>query len=330
MWRSGSCRAEIVRLWQNSVGVGSGAAAAFLVVVAQGLFALTGSFAPFVADGMSIWQFQAIRAALMLPVAFVVAAALGSWQRILPKRPGTVALRTVLNVVALGAYFAVLPVMPFGQAAAGFFTTPIWVAICLSLTGGAALNGRMWVTVGLGFAGAALAVSVGCEINPLALVPVVAGGVNALSIVVTNRHCREEDACALLFWSIFGFLALGLAGVGVAILAGAGATPAGATEVLFAQPTPIEAEMLLLSTVLGLSSILDAGLLMRGYKIGENASIALFDYSYLIWAAVVSATLWGQAPTMTGFAGLALILLAGVVAIAPKRQAGSEALAAAA
>jgi len=320
VWRSGSCRAEIVRLWQNSVGVRSGAAAAFLVVAAQGLLALTGSFAPFVADGMSIWQFQAIRAALMLPVAFVVAAALGSWQRILPKRPGPVALRTVLNVVALGAYFAVLPVVPFGQAAAGFFTAPIWVAICLSLTGGAALNGRMWVTVGLGFAGAALAVGVGCEIDPLALVPVVAGGVNALSIVVTNRHCREEDACAVLFWRIFGFLALGLAGVGVAILAGAGATPAGATEVLFVQPTPIEAEMLLLlSAALGLSSILGAGLLMRGYQIGENASIALFDYSYLIWAAVVSATLWGQAPTMTGLVGLALILLAGVVAIAPKR-----------
>lgn len=315
-------------LWQNRLGIGSGAAAACLVVAAQGLFALTDSFAPFVADDMSIWQFQAIRAALMLPVAFAVAVALGSWQRILPRRAGPVALRTALNVVALGAYFAVLPVVPFGQAAAGFFTTPVWVAICLSLTGGAALDGRMWVTVGLGFAGAALAVGVGGEVEPLALVPVVAGGVNALSIVVTNRHCREEDACALLFWSIFGFLALGLAGVGVAVWAGASGKIAGAPDVLFMPPSPIEVEMLLLSAALGLSSILGAGLLMRGYQIGENASIALFDYSYLIWAAVVSATLWGQSPTMTGLAGLALILLAGVVAIAPKRQAGSEAAAA--
>jgi len=46
---------------------------------------------------------------------------------------------------------------------------------------------------------------------------------------------------------------------------------------------------------------------------------------------VVSATLWGQAPTATGLAGLALILMAGVVAIAPKRQpAEPEGLAAAA
>jgi drug/metabolite transporter (DMT)-like permease len=49
--------------------------------------------------------------------------------------------------------------------------------------------------------------------------------------------------------------------------------------------------------------------------------VALFDYSYLVWAAVVSATLWGQAPTATGLAGLALIIAAGAVAIAPKRQA---------
>jgi drug/metabolite transporter (DMT)-like permease len=302
----------VVSLWLNKLSFGSGAVAAFLVVSAQGLFALTDSFAPFVADDMSIWQFQAIRAALMLPVAFAVAVMFGSWQRILPRAVGPVALRTIFNVLALGAYFA--------QAAAGFFTTPIWVVICLRLTGSGTLDGRMLATVGLGFGGAALAVGVGGEIEPLALVPVVAGGVNAVSIMITNRHCREEDACALLFWSIAGFLALGLVGVVVAVFAGAGAAPGEAGEMLFMQPSAVGVKMLLLSAALGLSSIIGAGLLMRGYQMGENASVALFDYSYLIWAAIVSATLWGQAPTTTGLAGLALIMLAGIVAIAPKRQ----------
>ena len=77
-----------------------------------------------------------------------------------------------------------IPLMlPFGQAAAGFFTTPIWVVICLRLTGSGALDGRMLTTVGLGFGGAALVVGVGGEIELLALVPVAAGGVNALSIL---------------------------------------------------------------------------------------------------------------------------------------------------
>jgi drug/metabolite transporter (DMT)-like permease len=68
---------------------------------------------------------------------------------------------------------------------------------------------------------------------------------------------------------------------------------------------------------------------MRGYQMGANASVALFDYSYLVWAALVSTALWGQAPTLTGLAGLALIMLAGVVAIAPKRRAVAEGAAAA-
>ena len=55
---------------------------------------------------------------------------------------------------------------------------------------------------------------------------------------------------------------------------------------------------------------------MRDYQMGENTSVALFDYSYLVWAAVVSATLWGQAPTTTGLAGLGLIMLA----VAPRRR----------
>ena len=314
----------VVALWENKLSIGSGAAAAVLVVSAQGLFALTDSFVPFVADDMSIWQFQAIRAALMLPVAFAVAVMFGSWQRILPRSPGPVALRTALNVVALGAYFAVLPVLPFGQAAAGFFTTPIWVVICLSLTRGGAPDRRMWLTVALGFGGAALAVGAGGEIDPLALVPVAAGGLNALSILVTNRHCRDEDVCALLFWSIAGFLALGLAGVAVVVYLGAGAAPGAVGEMLFMQPSAVGAKMLFLAAALGVSSIIGAGLLMRGYQMGKNASVALFDYSYLVWAALVSTALWGQAPTATGLAGLALIMLAGVVAVAPRRRAVAE------
>jgi len=82
--------------------------------------------------------------------------------------------------------------------------------------------------------------------------------------------------------------------------------------------------MLLLAAALGLASIIGAGLLMRGYQMGANASVALFDYSYLIWAALVSTALWGQAPTMTGLAGLALIMLAGIVAVAPKRRAAAD------
>ena len=313
---------------QIGLSAGSGAAAAVLVVAAQGLFALTDSFAPFVADGMSIWQFQAIRAALMLPVALAVAAAFGSWRRILPRAPGAVALRTALNVLALGAYFAVLPLVPMGQAAAGFFTTPIWVVLAMSLSGGGAPDRRMWLTVGLGFGGAALAVGVGGDgrIEPLALVPVVAGAVNAVSILITNRHCREEDPCALLFWSIAGFLALGLAGLGVVMWAGASGVAEAAPDVLLEPPAPIGLQMLLVSAALGLSSILGAGLLMRGYQMGENASVALFDYSYLVWAAIVSATLWGQVPTVTGLAGLALIIAAGAVAMAPKRAPVAAAL----
>ncbi len=311
-----------MRIVANSLAIGTGASAAFLVVLAQGLFALTDSFAPLVAADMSIWEFQAIRAALMLPVAGAMAVLFGSWRRILAQAPRAVALRTVLNVVALGAYFAVLPLLPLGQAAAGFFTTPLWVALCLSIAGRSGNDGRLWLTVMLGFCGAALAVGVGRGggVEPLALVPVAAGAVNAVSVLITNEHCREEDPCALLFWSIAGFLGLGLIGLGASAWLAPIGRAAGAPEILFVQPAPVDSGMLLMSAALGLSSIIGAGLLMRGYQMGENASVALFDYSYLVWAAIVSAALWGQAPTATGLAGLALIVAAGVLAVAPRRS----------
>ena len=78
----------------------------------------------------------------------------------------------------------------------------------------------------------------------------------------------------LLFWSIAGFLLLGVAGVLVALFAGTGAASGEAGQVLLMQPSAVGVKMLLLSAARGLSSILGAGLLMRGYQMGENASIA--------------------------------------------------------
>ena len=296
--------------------------AAMLIVGAQGLLALTDSFAPFVAAEMSVWQFHVVRAGMMLPVILLAIRALGTWGRLIPRAVWPVILRTALNVIALGAYFAVLPVLPLAQAAAGLFTAPIWVVIFLSIRSGTPPDLRSVAAALVGFAGVALALGAGADIaaDPVALVPIGAAALYALSVLVTNGSCQGEAPCSLLFWNVFGFFLLGLGGMAWIALGISSPEAAASNPHLLAPMTGVAPIMLLLIAGLGCCSILAVGLVTRGYQIGEPSSVALFDYSYLIWAALFSGLIWGVSVDLTNLAGLALILGAGGIVLGTGRR----------
>lgn len=296
--------------------------AATLIVGAQGLLALTDSFAPFVAAEMSVWQFHVVRAGMMLPVILLAIRAMGTWSHLVPRALWPVILRTVLNVVALGAYFAVLPVLPLAQAAAGLFTAPIWVVIFLSIRNGTPPDLTSVAAAVVGFAGVALALGAGADIaaDPVALVPIGSAALYALSVLVTNGGCRGETPCSLLFWNVFGFFLLGLGGMAWIALGISPAEVAAANPHLLAPATGVALLMLALIAALGCCSILAVGLITRGYQIGAPSSVALFDYSYLIWAALFSALIWGAEVSAINLIGLALILAAGGIVLTAGRR----------
>ena len=294
-----------------------GLAAAFFVVGAQGLLALTDSFAPFVAAEMSVWQFHVIRAGMMLPVILIAIRMMGTGQRFWPRAPGAVAVRTILNVAALGSYFAVLPQVPLAQAAAGLFTAPVWVVLFLALREGRLPDRHSFSAALIGFSGVVMALGSGGELtsDPAAFVPVVSGALYALSVLSTNRRCAHEAPCSLLFWNVLGFAILGAAGMAVVAVMSPDAAAIAARPHLIMGPQWVAPAMLVLIAILGAMSILAVGLLTRGYQTGNAQYVALFDYSYLIWAAVFSATLWDRAPSHYELIGLCLILLAGAGAL---------------
>src|SRR6056297_2792670 len=102
-------------------------AAALAMVVAMAVIGFVDTFIGLIAETIGLWQFHAMRSALMVPLlALMPMLGLGSlW----PTRWRRVLARSVVLSISMMLYFGALGLMPVAQAMAGMFTSPLFVLL---------------------------------------------------------------------------------------------------------------------------------------------------------------------------------------------------------
>ena len=295
---------------------GRTAEAAALTFGAMALFGLIDNFMGRLAETAGLWQFQATRTAIALLVLVPLALALG-W-RLRPRRPRAVMLRSLVSSVGMVIYFGCLGLMPIAQVAAGFFTAPLFVVLYASLWG-ERVGARRLLAVALGFLGVVLALGLRPgEVTALALLPVLAGALYGLGSLLTQRLCAREPTGAVLLaffgfmgaWGVLGLLALGAWGPE--------APPGGDGFILRGWVSP-DATFWAVTGAQALVSLLGLGMVIRAYQIAEATRVAVFENALLVSATLWAVVLWGEVPGAVEWAGLALVTLAGALAVGERR-----------
>ncbi len=295
---------------------------ALWIVFAMALIAVSDNFTRLVTDQISLWQFHAWRSAMVLPVALAFVWATGRLGAVRPRSPRRVAERSLFATAAMLLYFAALPAVGIAQAAAGLFTSPIWVVLVSALFFGEKAGPRRIAAVAIGFAGACLALGVGAEpLRPMSLAAVAGGLGWALSVVWTRRHCLGETPSCLAIWQFAALLLAGLAGL--ALLPWIAPLFAGVegAEFVTRASGDLTLPVLLILFLIGLARITAAGCQAIGYQSGDSSVLGVFDLSFLFWAPFVAWALWDEAIPLRTAAGMALIVAAGALAIWPARAA---------
>lgn len=291
-------------------------AAALSIMTAMLVLAISDNFIGLVAERMSLWQFHALRSAMMMPAIAAVMLVLGQARTLRPRRPGAVLARAGFMVTALVIYFAAIPAVSVSLAAAGLFTSPIWVTVFSVALFGERVGPRRLAGLVLGFAGVCLVLRIGTEpLRAMAVAPVLAGAFYALGVIWTRRHCRGESVGALGFWNLAAFLAVGLAGL---VLTPALAAAIGQVEGTGFATMPVRApgaDDLLVVFALGGAGAAGLLLLAYGYRGADPTFAALFDFSFLFWVPLVSWLLWGDRLAPPVALGMALIVAAGLLAV---------------
>jgi drug/metabolite transporter (DMT)-like permease len=275
------------------------------------LFGLIDNFIRLAAETGGLWQFHLLRSVVALVILGIVAAALRISMR--PLRPGRVVARSFLSSVAMVIYFGCLALMPISQVVAGLFTAPLWVVIFSFVIWGERVGPRRICAVLIGFGGIILVLRPGSQdLSPLLILPVIAGAIYALGNIATRRWCAGEGTLTML-GGFFGCMMIwGLLGVGVLAIfplpVAEGAD--GFITRGWVWPGGMFGLMILIQ---GVGSLIGVGLSIKAYQIADATLVAVCENTLLLFATIWAIVLWHEVPDATGFAGLGLIALAGII-----------------
>ncbi|MDW4548425.1 DMT family transporter [Defluviimonas sp. D31] len=272
----------------------------------------TDNYVQVIAREAGLWQFHATRTVMAFAIVALVAVPLGL--RLLPRKPGAVALRSAIHGVAMFIYFGCLAFLPVATVAAGLFTAPIFTLLISRFAFGIPIGPFRIAGVVLGFAGAILVLGPGQggAIGLATVLPIAAGALYALGNIATRQWCEGESAETLLlgFFAMLGFLGL----IGCAVLAlWQPAVPEGADGFILrglVWPSP---DFLFWTFVQAAGSLIGVGLMIKAYQIAEASRVAIFEYVILPASAFWAFVLWGDVLDLRAVAGIGLIFAAGLI-----------------
>lgn len=241
--------------------------------------------------------------------------------------PGTGAMirRGVIMFIAYTAYYIALPALPMATTVALYFSAPLFITLLSVLILKEQVGPRRWMALLAGFVGVVIMVRpTGAVFEWAALLPVLSGFAYALSMISARRLGATESAAALAFWGNAVFLAAALV---MSAILGTGAYGDQAHPSLafllrgWAMPTPFDALLMMSCGVIAAAGLT---LLTQAYRIAEASVVTPFEYTGLLWSVIYGWVFWRQWPDATAWAGIAIIIGAGLYVLWREQAAKAQ------
>jgi len=287
-------------------------AAAGMVLIFAVVIGFTDNYVRVIATDGGLWQFHAIRTAMVFTLVGLAAVPLAL--RLRPNRPRAVALRSLLHGSAMLVYFGCLAFLPVAQVAAGLFVAPIFVLLFSRFAFGHRIGPYRIAAVAVGFLGILMVLGPEARgsLGLYSVLPVAAGALYALGNIATREWCGGESALVL---TLGFFAALGLFGlVGMGLLA-LWPLPVAAGEAGFVTRGAVwpSGAFLFWTMVQAVGSLGGVMAAVRAYQLAEASRVAIFEYMVLPIAALWGWVLWAEVPGALAVLGMVFIFAAGAV-----------------
>jgi drug/metabolite transporter (DMT)-like permease len=272
------------------------------MVAAMACFIVNDALVKVASASMPAAQLIFVRGLMATLLVLAVARATGATLRPAQLATGWVAGRAAIDAVASVAYLVSLFHLPIANATAINMASPLFiVALAVPLLG-ERVDARRWAAVAAGFAGVLLVIQPKAEgFNAFALLCLGATLLHALRDLATRRIAPGIPSIAVTLATA----------VAVTLLAGVLSAVQG-----WASAGPRELALLACASV-----FLAGGyhLIIRSTRAGDVSAIAPFRYTGLLWALVLGWAVWGDVPDPLAWAGIAMLIAAGLYLIRRER-----------
>ncbi len=293
---------------------------ALAAMLASAILSFSDNFVAAVAQEAGLWQFQVVRTLFAVPMLVLVGMAFGASFR--PKNMGNLVLRSVVVSAGLLLYFAVLGILPVAQAGAGLFSAPIWVMLLSIAFLGKRVGKRRVIAMIAGFIGVLMLLQPDLgALTILSALPLLAGAFYGGGALITKHLCAGENALAL---AIGVFVTMGLASTGLLIYFSVNPIDPASAQFFTRGWEPLTANFFWLTLGQAIGAAAAVAMIAQAYRIGEPDFVSVCEYSFLIFAAIWAFFLWGLPTNALAQAGIAIIILSGLVMFFLDRNAAPQ------
>jgi drug/metabolite transporter (DMT)-like permease len=281
----------ISRLSQTCSTIPAPVRGAIWMILAAGLFASLTALVRHVSASVPPVEIVFFRSAFgllfMLPWALSTGIA-----NLRTRRLGLHSLRALTALGSFICWYLAFAVMPIAEATALTFTAPLFATIGAVFILGEAVGPRRVAAIIIGFAGAMVILRPGIEVITLPALLVLAGAAfYAISVLAIKSLSRTESAGTIVIY------------LGILM------TPMSLIPALFYWTLP-SLETLAWLAGIGLVATFSQLTLSRALRAADATAVLPFEYSKLIFAAILGYAVFGEQPDLWTWTGATIIFLA--------------------
>lgn len=230
------------------------------------------------------------------------------------RRPGLHAVRGFFMFLGYTTYFLAVASAPLATVVALFFSAPLILTALSALILREPVGPRRWAAVLVGFGGVVLILQPGsgAAFEPGALIAVVSACFYAVSMIITRRLGAVDSGVSMVTTQTLAYLLLsGLAGFtmqGIPLDVDAHV----AVQFMFRDWIMPTAFDLGLMAACGLIAAAGFYGLTQAYRMAPTSVVAPFEYTGMTWGIVWGFVFWAEVPDPLTWAGIAVIVAAGL------------------
>ena len=269
-----------------------------MLLGAAGTFTLAAAAVKALAGAVPIAQVILFRNLFALPLLFILLSQVGGLRSLRPRVPWRFHAERIFWGMGgmVGAFYGYTH-LPLATATALGFAMPLFLTALSVVVLKERVGWRRWSAVGAGFCGVLIVVRpFGDEpLDPLAVGLVLYGALAWALAMMAIRRMGEagENGVSIVIWFA----------IGSAIASSFVAVP------LWVWPDPRQWALLV---AIGVVSALAQLLMTEAYRRAETTLLAPFEYSGLLWTALLGIAIWGEWPDGWDLIGFAVLVAAGL------------------
>ncbi|WP_414431776.1 DMT family transporter [Alcanivorax sp. IL2] len=267
---------------------------ALLLVLGEGLLAVMAAMIKHLSDHLDTEVIVFARNLLGLLILIPIIASRGGFGQLRTRFLHLHMIRGFTGVTAMFCFFYTIGHIALAEAVLVKMTVPFFLPIVAWLWLREVISLRTWLAIIGGFAGVAVIMDVSSgSVNPVMWVALAGAAIMSVAKVSIRRMAVSEPAQRVVFYfALF-------------------ATLFSALPMPWASTMPAGTDYLWLFAI-GLVATGGQYAMTTAYQIARPGQVGVYNYSSVVWAALLGWMFWGETVVLTTLIGTLLIVAAGV------------------